>query len=105
MRRSIPGLRKDAIKAMIALALIALAMTPVMPHIIAIMAASQSFKTGNPAWLSGGSGYAKAGAAFAGTGVTLVIAAIVLRATLPALVVAGLASGGVILIGIGIAFA
>ncbi|WP_252901378.1 hypothetical protein [Vulcanisaeta sp. JCM 14467] len=59
MRSSIPGLRKDAIRAIAALTLIALATTPV-PHIMAIWLMSQAVNTGNGALAFGG-----AAAAFA----------------------------------------
>lgn len=76
MKSSIPGLRKDAIRAIAALTLIALAMTPAMPHIIGIQLAYQAYHTGNPTWAMAGAGYIAGGASFAGVGAYLIYLAL-----------------------------
>ncbi|WP_054842836.1 hypothetical protein [Vulcanisaeta distributa] len=101
MRSNIPDLKKDAIKAMAALTLIAIAMMPVMPHIIGIELYLESQQTGNPAWASAGAGYVGGGGAgFAGVGATLLYIAI--DETLPLWAAVALGTGGAALIGLGI---
>ena len=104
MKSSIPGLRKDAIKAMTALALIALVMIPVMPYIIGIQLAYKAFQTGNPAWASAGQGYEYGGAGFASVGATLVGLAIYLYfeedAALWLVLALGFGGAGLIALGI-----
>ncbi|WP_243676356.1 hypothetical protein [Vulcanisaeta distributa] len=102
MRSNIPDLKKDAIKAMAALTLIAIAMMPVMPHIIGIESYLESQQTGNPAWAS--AGYVGGGAGFAGVGATLLYIAInaYIAGTLPLWAAVALGTGGVALIGLGV---
>lgn len=104
MQSSIPGLRKDIIKAVSALALIAIVMAPVMPHIIGIELYLESQQTGNPAWASAGAGYTEGGAGIAGAGATLLAIGIYtyIAETLPIWASVALMTGGAALIGLGV---